>query len=206
MLVECCPYLDGAIPRPAVHPPPRLPPPSPSQPPPLPETGPTSPEVIVIDQESSAPTSVQVDAAGETTSADVGASPSVGTEPGVVGVVGVAEITGEAVGGTGGGGGHGSVRPDRDGGGGCCEPPPTASGTRCTPSTQSECSGERGAVKVLARSPKRDGRCFQHSGLAVTAEVEAAAATAVLPLRKKTKREDDVAIGRVPFVKAQNVQ
>lgn len=201
MLVECCPYLDGAIPRPVVHPPLRLPPPSPP-----PETDPTSPEVVVIDQESSAPTSVQAGAAGEATSADVGATPSVGTEPGVMGDE-VTEITGGAVGGGAGGEGErGSVRPNRREGD-ICEPP-TTSATRCTPSAENDHSGERGAVKVLARSPKRDGRCFQPSGLAVTAEVgaTATAVAAVSPLRKKTKREDDVAIGRVSFVKAQNVQ
>lgn len=201
MLVECCPYLDGVIPRPVVHPPLPLPPPST----PLPETDLTSPEIVVIDQESSAPTSVQADAAGETASADVAGTPSIGTEPGGVGDE-VTEITGEAVGGTGGGGERGRARPNRRDGD-CCEPPPT-SATRCTPSAGNDSSGERGAVKVLARSPNRDGRCFQPSGLAVTAEVgaTATATAAVSPLRKKTKREDDVAIGRVSFVKAQNVQ
>lgn len=200
MLVECCPYLDSAIPRPVVHPPPRLPPPPP------PETHPTSPDIVVIDEESSASTTLQAHVSKEEpTSADAGAATSASTEPAVVGAVGVTKINGEAGGGgTGGGGGRGSVRPDRIRGG-CCEPSPTSA--RHPPSAQIECSGERGAVKVLARKTKQDERCFQRSGLAVTAEVETAAAAAtVSPLRKKSKRDEDVAIGRVPFAKALNVQ
>lgn len=195
MLVECCPYLDAAIPRPVVHPPPRLPPPSP----PPPETPPTSPDIVVVDEESPAPTNFQEDVAKETTSADVGAVPCASTDPAVVGAVDVTEIIDEVGGGTGGGGRCGSVRPDRVRGG-CCEP---TSARRPSPA-HIECSGERGAVKVLARKTKQDERCFEPSGLAVTSEVEAAAA--VSHLRKKSKRDDDVAIGRVPFAKAQNVQ